>query len=520
MFLVFLTLPRQYSRAKNKNSLYSAAKDFQFVVRIQFFRVGQLYYLHPDCFRGGGAIETNRKPVCLWVLFDGVENSVFESQVLRVAGEQAGSRKFGKVVILSFQSDLSKAKELLSKLELPDEVEFVFHRKLPFFGTLSLESCIDGVSNEIFKTFPNTIIARGPVAGYVCAKALGKVRDEKELLKNKKDLPELIIQARGLLAKEYEYVNRASQWNPFLFPVRWFIKKQLESVEKTAYGEKHLGKLPFSVKIQSVTQSLSDYLVEEFGASPRRLSVSKTDVVQPLSSDQVKKYRKESRSQLGLNQTDKVYCYVGSAKAWQCPEETVDFFCKKRAEDKFAHLLVISQDKESFDKIIKGKGLEPDAYTLVTAKSQKELYKILSAADIGILLREDHPINWVSRPTKVLDYLACGLKVEHNSTVSWVVDQLSIKPAKLEAPKTKAKVVKAVSAKAATKVTAAKKTPAKSTAKAKATKAATKAVKKTSTKAVAKPAKKTTTKTTAKKKTVVSKAKTVRKRTRGQSQIS
>lgn len=355
-------------------------------------------------------------------MFDGVENSVFESQVLRVSEKLICSEKFNKVILLSFQTNISRAKEIISKLAVPEGIEFVFQKKLPFFGTLSLERCVEITSSEIFKLFPDSIYARGPIAGYLCINALGKIKDENILLKNKKELPELVIQAQGLLAKEYEYTAGQARWNPFLFPIRWFVKRQLESIEKKVYGEPSLSKLAFPVKIRSITPALSDYLIEEFGANPRRINLADKEKISPLSKDTVKKYRQESRIKLGIDQEAKVYCYNGTTKPWQCPKETVELFCQKLKADPKAHLLIVSQDKDVFASIIKKKEIPAANYSLVTTHNQLDLYKLLCAADVGMIIRHDHPINWVSKPIKVLDYLTCGLEIEHNNTISWVIE--------------------------------------------------------------------------------------------------
>ncbi len=355
-------------------------------------------------------------------MFDGVENSVFESQVLRASEKLICSEKFSKVILLSFQSNISRAKEIVSKLSVPEGIEFIFQKKLPFFGTLSLERCVEITSAEIFKLFPDSIYARGPIAGYLCINALGKIKDENLLLKNKKEFPELVIQAQGLLAKEYEYTTSHARWNPFLFPIRWFVRRQLESLERKVYGEPSLAKLAFPVKIRSITPALSDYLIEEFASSPRRIHLIEKEKISPLSKDTVKKYRQDTRSKLGIDQDAKVYCYNGTTKPWQCPKETVELFCQKLKDDSKAHLLIISQDKEVFASIIKKKGIPAANYSLVTTHNQLDLYKMLCAADVGIIIRQDHPMNWVSKPIKVLDYLACGLEIEHNSTIAWVIE--------------------------------------------------------------------------------------------------
>jgi len=190
-------------------------------------------------------------------------------------------------------------------------------------------------------------------------------------------------------------------------------------------------------------------------------------------------------------------------------------------KDPKVFLLVISLDKAAFEAIIKEKGIAPENYAVVSTRGQKELFKVLAIADVGILIREDHPMNWASRPTKVMEYLACGLTVEHNSTVRWVIDVVSEQEAAIERKAEEATKLK----KTASKITAAKKAP-KVTLKKPAASKVGKTVSKatgTKTKKVASAKKKSTTATA--KKVVASKktgtkTKAKVKRTKTLSQLS
>ena len=62
--------------------------------------------------------------------------------------------------------------------------------------------------------------------------------------------------------------------------------------------------------------------------------------------------------------------------------------------------------------------------------AHQEIIPTLCAADYGILFRESHLMNWVSRPTKALEYEAAGLGIIHNDTVHFLLSQ-SNKPAKI-----------------------------------------------------------------------------------------
>jgi len=66
--------------------------------------------------------------------------------------------------------------------------------------------------------------------------------------------------------------------------------------------------------------------------------------------------------------------------------------------------------------------LPKDSYLLLSVKPNN-LHKYLAACDVGLLFREKDIINWVSRPTKMLEYQSVGLKIEHNNTIAWLANQ-------------------------------------------------------------------------------------------------
>ena len=67
-------------------------------------------------------------------------------------------------------------------------------------------------------------------------------------------------------------------------------------------------------------------------------------------------------------------------------------------------------------------GVERNRYLVLSAK-QDDVFRYLSVADAGLLFREKNVVNWVSRPTKMLEYRSVGLKIIHNNTVAWLSEE-------------------------------------------------------------------------------------------------
>ncbi len=131
-------------------------------------------------------------------------------------------------------------------------------------------------------------------------------------------------------------------------------------------------------------------------------------------------WRIQARSELSISDQKTVYCYNGSAKSWQCPEDTVDFFIIEYKKNNNAFLLILTQDIEIFENILTRKNLPKNSY-IIKKVTHKEIYKYLSAADYGLIFRENNILNWVSRPTKALEYEAVGIKIIHNNTVDFLL---------------------------------------------------------------------------------------------------
>jgi len=97
----------------------------------------------------------------------------------------------------------------------------------------------------------------------------------------------------------------------------------------------------------------------------------------------------------------------------------VQFFKKKQTKDKNSFLLILTQDKKQFKKILQKSEIDQHAYKLLTV-NHNNIYQYLAACDYGLIFREKNIINWVSRPTKILEYQSVGLKIIHNNTIGFL----------------------------------------------------------------------------------------------------
>ena len=121
--------------------------------------------------------------------------------------------------------------------------------------------------------------------------------------------------------------------------------------------------------------------------------------------------RQYTRKQLGYLPEDCVLVYAGGTAKWQLLPQTFSLIASLHAMDQRCKGLILTcGNHDQIREFAKASGLENSAFRLMSA-AHHEVSKFLSAADIGILLRVDNVVNRVACPTKLGEYLACGLPV-------------------------------------------------------------------------------------------------------------
>ncbi|MCK4651183.1 hypothetical protein KAT08_03360 [Candidatus Babeliales bacterium] len=354
--------------------------------------------------------EKKEKNLITFILYDSIHNSVFKSQILSPLLNMLKKNKTLKIHLISFEKTIPP-KKLLTNFENIKRLNIFFLKRFPFFGKLSLYFAIFQLKKLFKKIHSQSIICRGPLAGWITIKVLKNL--------NIKAIP-IKIQARGLCAQEYRFATQKLKENFIKRLLRKFIYKSLEKIEIETFKKHTENK--FNIEIESVSHALSQYLVKNFKTDPCKIILATKDIPQKLSNEKKKDWRNKIRKKLEIADEKFVYCYSGSTKPWQCLPQTMDYFKKEYKKNSNNFLLLLSNDKKEIVQILKTKNLPKKSYKFLSV-DPKELQKYLCACDAGFLFRDKDIINWVSRPTKMLEYIASDLKIIHNHTVSWLSDQ-------------------------------------------------------------------------------------------------
>ena len=354
-----------------------------------------------------------------FILYDGITNSIFISQVLQPILNLLKENNRIEITLVSFEKKRPSNKTLRELIPAHDRLHFVLCRRFPFFGKSSLRFAIYQLKN-LFKIIgADKIIARGPLAGWAALQTMNQILKEKNY-KNKYKINEktkLITQARGLCAEEYRFATQYNKESFLVKKIRKSIYNQLNKIEKEAY--KKDSKLAFAKTIESVSPALKEYLCTNFGAAKSKITIASRDLPQNINEKEIQKWRKITRDELNIKDNQPVYCYSGSYKSWQCIPEIIEYFCKQYNKNSKSFLLLLSPDKKELNNFLKNKKIPKTNYALLYVKPE-DLYKYIAAGDVGLLFREKDIINWVSRPTKMLEYQAAGLKIVHNQTIAWL----------------------------------------------------------------------------------------------------
>ena len=355
----------------------------------------------------------------VFVIYDGIQNSVFQSQILQPLLKRLDENPVLHITLISYERNSFSYQTMASIIPALDRFDVIIARRMPFLGRASLLQATRTMRKMLEMLSPDYCIARGPLAGYVVLKAyshlLLRARRGGVALHDRV-LPPVVVQARGLAAEEFRYTKMYRNIGPINKIIFWGLYGMLRKVEEIVYGNKLLYAQVKPVRIESVSRALKHYLEENFNANPRFVEVVDYDVPVQVPSETLLVWRKEIRELLRIPLNAAVYCYSGSYKPWQCIDETMLHFMQVREHDPRALLLILSEDEALFSKKIEEYRIAAEYYRLVNVHA-KDLLRYLAAADFGYLLRHADIINWVSRPTKFLEYKAAGLLVIHNNTI-------------------------------------------------------------------------------------------------------
>lgn len=203
-----------------------------------------------------------------------------------------------------------------------------------------------------------------------------------------------------------------------------FYDNALRSMRKAARREK--AEFDWADHVVVVTEALKQHYVKKYSLPPSKVTALTTGVDARLFRYD-EELRKRARKELGL-EDQFVLVYVGNVLySWQNLGRSLEIFHKVKRLRPGAKLLVITrtQDKTILTDFLKRKKVDPhDVITLFSIPNQR-VPKYLNAADLGLVVRDDHPMNHRAAPGKFGEYACCGLPILTGTGVANFSDELA-----------------------------------------------------------------------------------------------
>jgi hypothetical protein len=333
----------------------------------------------------------------IFIVYDGVDNSVFQGQVVQPLVQQKQRTPLLPIHLVSYEN--KPQYDMVMRLSSFGINLIILPKNRWWLSAGSLRTVL-----EQFSAYE--LIARGPLAGFLALQAY-----------NTKKCNRFIIQARGLLAEEYRYTHEHEK-NIFMRVAHIIRALYFDSLERRVY---RYAAHTTHCSVEAVSPALKDYIVKQHKADKTKITVAAADIPELISPEQIQTWRTATRTQLNIAHHTTVYCYNGSIKPWQCPELALSFFKEKLTNHSDSLLLLLTADIDLCKNLIKIYDIPSESYRILQVPHE-HIYHYLAAADYGLLFRKPHIINWISRPTKVVEYQVVRLPIIHNDTVAYVSD--------------------------------------------------------------------------------------------------
>ena len=231
------------------------------------------------------------------------------------------------------------------------------------------------------------LLCRQPRAAIVGAAA-------REALASKGRGPQVVLDLRGV--RDAEYLLTVGK-----------IEETLSAAERArlvAYRDQEAQACAAADAVVCVSRAMVKHVVDHRGVDPARAGRVPNHATPVPDAETM---RNTARAELGVRSDALLLAYSGTMAAWQMPHASVLLARAVRQRREDARLLFLTTDPAAAQEALRGSDL-PDA--LVRSAPPGEAARLLCAADYGLLLREDSPVNAVSCPVKFGEYLACGVR--------------------------------------------------------------------------------------------------------------
>ena len=160
------------------------------------------------------------------------------------------------------------------------------------------------------------------------------------------------------------------------------------------------------------SDEMKQHLISKYNADGNKIAVFKCGVNTKHFNIKSKEEKVALRRGLGIAEKDVVFVYAGGITKWQKIEESLKLFKEYNAHNPNSKFLILTRDNDKLNIILNDEEWSTIRKSVIaTSAPYEKVSNYLNVADIAFLIRDNVVLNAVASPTKLAEYLACGLPV-------------------------------------------------------------------------------------------------------------
>ena len=117
------------------------------------------------------------------------------------------------------------------------------------------------------------------------------------------------------------------------------------------------------------------------------------------------------RKEINVFGNETVFIYSGGLHRWQKVKESMELFHCYHNKYDTGHMIILTLDVATAQKVVNDDFSDLRDRITIRAVSHDQVPLYLNAADVAFLLRDNVVMNAVASPTKLAEYMSCGLPV-------------------------------------------------------------------------------------------------------------
>ncbi|MGE5364355.1 MAG: hypothetical protein ACM3SM_09510 [Bacteroidota bacterium] len=207
---------------------------------------------------------------------------------------------------------------------------------------------------------------------------------------------EFIYDVRGDNIAEFDYLSRQTNMPD---------EKRMRILGKIAESEKQI--MQDASHMFCVSNVLKSKLTGDYDIRQEKITVVPC-LADPSRFSYNPVLRRKMRKQLKL-EAKFALVYPGGIGRWHSTEQVFRLTAEVLNSNDDVFFIILTPDLEA--AAVYAERLLPAGRYMIRSAARSEMPGYLMAADMGLLLREDHPLNEVASPTKFAEYMIAGLPV-------------------------------------------------------------------------------------------------------------